>query len=298
MRITQNTVINSFLSGVQDLTAEQAKLYSQLTTGQKITTSSDDPSGASEVMALQSDQRNLEQYKANIQTASAISEVTYSKVSALSDLVIQAEEIATSADDLTESSEYTSYAIEVESLIESAIDLLNSKYNGNYIFGGTDIESAPVEIDGYDADGNITGVTYVGNDDAITVKISDGIAVSPYSTPEDTKKLVATINNLIQLREALSQKDPAAVATVNETLQSDGDEVIDQMSKSASVQARLEIVEDQISASSTAITNRVSSVADVDITSATVEYYELYTSFQAAMSAGSKMLSISLLDYI
>ena len=74
--------------------------------------------------------------------------------------------------------------VQVLELLEQLVQLANTKYNGQYLFGGNSTSSVPF-VAGYDSSGNITSVTYQGSQQSRTVEVAPGVSASAYINGED-----------------------------------------------------------------------------------------------------------------
>jgi flagellar hook-associated protein 3 FlgL len=297
MRITDYSLSQQLLYNVNNVQQGLAEAYQQISTGQKLTNPSDDPSTVSHVFGQESALRSNAQYLKNLARANSVSTITYSAVSGLKDIVVSAEQLGIKSGSITSAADFTTNANQVNNLIEQAVDLLNTKNNGQYVFSANATGTAPLTVT-RDANGKATAVAYAGSTSGSSFEVNDGVSLSPYSTPTQNQQLTSVINHLIALRDAMNNKDAAAVSTANTTLTSDEDVVLGQISAHAALQSRVELIQTQIKQSSTATDTEISALADADIAAATVRYNQMQNSYQAAISAGGKLMSTSLLNYI
>ena len=137
MRVTSNSFTNDLRANISKLAERQLRLQQQVSTGQRITSPSDDPNSMRRVLDLRHEQGQLDQYKDNIATLRENSNVVYSTVQGLKKLSDRASEIAVVADGIKGSSGLSAYAKEVNQLIEEAVRLSNAKHRDVYIFSGT-----------------------------------------------------------------------------------------------------------------------------------------------------------------
>ena len=68
-RINLQTFINTTLTNVQKSTSNMSRLQEQISTGKKVNRASDDPAAARKILSLRSEDLSLDQFTANIQTA-------------------------------------------------------------------------------------------------------------------------------------------------------------------------------------------------------------------------------------
>ena len=128
----------------------------------------------------------------------------------------------------------------------------------------------------------------------------DGAAVGTVITGRDVDPVAAqgVFANVNNLRDALRTGDRAAITKAAEALQGDYDRVVQSRGE---VGARVQAVEsraDRIDSENVATKALLSKLEDTDFTKAATEYSMLQTSLQAALQTTSKMLNLSLMDFI
>jgi flagellar hook-associated protein 3 FlgL len=297
MRVTQYGISEQFKNQVGSLLAKQQKYYNQVTTGQKLTVASDDPAAMARVMSMQTDLNAATQYGKNLSRAQEVSTVSYQNIDNLKDMVVRAQELATSTDDLTTDAEYSANTAELNQLIEQALQLGNAKYQGDYLFSGNATATTPF-VATRDSSGNVTGVTYAGSTSVSSFEIADGVQLSPYSSPTQNSQISSIIGTLVGLRDALAANDSTAVRAIQPQLLTDEDTVIAQLSDFAADQARIELTQKQHENYAASLGTQISGEVDVDAAQAIVQYNQSMNSYQAALSAGARMMQTSLLDYV
>jgi flagellar hook-associated protein 3 FlgL len=299
MRIPNLTLSDAIVSRLSKLNKRQAELNEQIGTGQRITRASEDPQAAARIMRLRSEKAASQQYVKNVDLAQGVSQATYAAMDAMRAISDRAGELASSAGgDTVSAEERAAYAAEVNEMIKAAIQTANLKYQGSYLFNGTNTESAtdPFTLVG-PADAP-TSVTRVVGDDGLSVQINDNLAVSPYLKEADNANLNVFINRLIALRDGMKNNSTSAIATARQNLLSSEDDLIGILATNASLQTRFDSVRTQTMARFTDLEGLISKDADVDVAHTMVELTRQQTAYQAAMQAGAQVLSMSLLDYL
>ena len=137
MRVAGTSYTDSMVAQMNLLAAPQYKLQQQAATGQRIQAPSDDPAGMQQALGLQAESSNVSQYAENIATLQARSNAGYAVLQQLQTISNRVSEIATQVDGTTADQAMQSYATEVTQLIQQAAQLVNTKDNGQYLFGGT-----------------------------------------------------------------------------------------------------------------------------------------------------------------
>jgi flagellar hook-associated protein 3 FlgL len=308
MRIATSTISESVLAQLQKLSTQQAKMQTQVSTGQKLTLPEDDPSAFGRVVALDTESRQLTQYQSNATRALEVSQATYSGLQSIKTISDRATEIATLGAGTSSSDSNTAYAEEVNQLIEQAVQQGNSKLGNDYIFAGTAVDSPPYAATRDATTGNITSVVYNGNTSQSTVQLSALSGVAPGSSSETNIGLAnrpspATddpgfINNLIALRDALTSGSSTAVTAAQKGLEGSENLLVNSLSEQGAVQLRIQVNQSQQTARATDLQKLVSDETDADMATSVTQLSQTSTAYQAALSSASKILQTSLLDYL
>ena len=179
-----NNVYNNISFALARQTNILAKLQEQASTGSRINRVSDDPSAAYQVLTLNTEKGSLENY-INIladmtNTLEDSSSVVQQMASAVSQVKVKVTQITSGIYDQT-SRDNTAAAI--NDSLEQLVQLANTKYNGQYLFGGSDTSTAPYVIER--TNGEITSVTYQGGSESRSVSVAPGISSSAYYVGEE-----------------------------------------------------------------------------------------------------------------
>lgn len=154
-----------------------ARLQEQASTGARINRVSDGPSSAYHILGLNSQERSLENYIDNLDDVIARFEMSttmvQSMVSELAETKIRLTQIING---IYGEEGRQRIAEGINDILEQVVVLANTKHNNQYLFGGSDTDSAPYAIER--ADGQITNITYQGSFDARTVEIAPAVQVN------------------------------------------------------------------------------------------------------------------------
>ena len=283
------------------LNRKQNQLNEQIATGQRITMASEDPQAASRVMRLRSEKMAAQQYAKNTNVALGISQATYAAVDRLRQLSDRAGELAAASNsDNVSPQERQAYAVEVDQLIQAAMEAGNTKFQGEYLFNGvntdTDLNGSPQPF--VLALGTPDSVTHQETTDGAEIQISDTLSIAPRLKEVDNQKISTFINNLVSLRDGLNTSSTSNITAARKALLASENEIVGVLANNASIQARLESVASQSASRFNDIEALISRDADVDQAQAMVNLTRQQTAYQAAMQAGAQVLKMSLLDYI
>ncbi len=124
-------------------------LQQQAATGQKLFLPSDSPAAAIRSMVNQSQLEYQDQYKVTINTDSGYLNASDQSLQTVSDLLNHTKALLLQGvGDTVTDTERSALADEVSSIIHGAVDAANTTYNGRYLFGGSQSDAVPFEIQG------------------------------------------------------------------------------------------------------------------------------------------------------
>jgi flagellar hook-associated protein 3 FlgL len=310
MRVTGNSFINGFVNQLNLLTARQAQLQNQATTGKRINAPEDDPTAIQRTLDLQGEKTSVTQYGKNISTLQDRATNSFSALKTLKTVSDRVGEIATLADGTKSPEDLQAYAVEVTQLIKQAVQTMNSQFGGQYAFGGTATGQPPFAMV-TDANGNVVSVTYQGNVSVAENEIAAGATVAvdvpgennsgtgPRGVVADSRSGADLFNHLISLQNHLLAGDANAISTTDRpALLKDEDNLLYHISNNGAVQSQLNAAADDVSARSLSLDQMISKESDADMTQTLVQLSQAQTSYQAALQSGSLILNTSLLDYL
>jgi flagellar hook-associated protein 3 FlgL len=309
-RVTSNTFPNSLNEQLGRLSLRQTLLNQEAATGQRIKNPEDDPAAVHRVMDLQRDAKALGQYQRNISQLKDQATVSYSAVNSLKSLLTRAQELATRGGGLNSQSDFKILAQEVNQLIKTGVQAVNTKFKGDYLFGGT-LSNQPPFVETDDAAGNVTAVTYAGNTSAPQNEIAEGVTTSasvlgantsgagPRGLVTDSRSGADLFNHLIALRDALNAGDTTAInTTVNPGLAADEENLLIHIGINGALQSQLDAAKSISDQDQLSLETAVSGEVDVDMAQTLLKLSQTQTAYQAALQSGGRILSQSLLDYL
>ena len=311
MRVTANTFPDSIVRQLQQLGSRQSSLQSQAATGQRISLPEDDPAAMHLVLGLQTDIRARTQYQENISNLKDRSTSAYSSIKGLKKILDRAQELAVLADGTKSPEELRAYGSELSELVKQGVQFANSKYNGEYLFSGTNSTTAPFTVATTGANGRVTGVTYQGNAAVREIEIGENSRVSdvmaganssgsgPAGLITDSASGADLFAHLVSLQENLFSGNTAAIKSTDlAALRKDEDNIITHIAGIGALQTRLETAASSEKAEVTNAEQSISNLAGADLASTLVRLNETQVAFQAALQSGAKLMGVSLMDYL
>lgn len=300
MRVATLSIYNSSQYQLAKTLSDYNQANSTVSTGKRIKTPSDDPVGYVQVMQLNSSLAQMEQLKRNITTG--LSWLTNSETAAdnVRKTILDAKQLALTMDnDTYNEDDRASAAVEVGQLLSTLIDFANTKVNGQYLFAGTKTDTLPYTLD--ETTDPMT-VVYSGNDSAFTIStgINSRVAVgTPGSTLfGDTESGNDIFSLLIRMQEDLAENNGEGLDGMIDELDAQYNKVVDAISVIGIKADRVETKESVISDLILSFTTAKSDLEDADLTAAATDLMAKKTAYQAALSATSAIMSLSLVDYM
>jgi len=313
MRVATNAYTDSMLNQFNNLASKQFTLQSEVSSGLSVQAPSDNPTAMQETLDLSAQQSANTQYASNISTLQSRSNVIDGVLQSLNTITSRAGEIATLAGGATNSqTDLNSYADEVNKMITQLVSAANTKdpATGQYLFSGT-ASNNPGVVTMTDSSGDVTGVQYKGNYEVNQVQIGENQTTSVdvpafNSSPSGARGLFLDaqsgadlFNHLISLRDNLQSGNVSAITQTDAgNIQKDENNIAYQVANNGVLQNQLTAASNLASSRSTTLNTAISNASSTDLVQTMVQLNQAQTAYQAALQSGSKIMSLSLLDYL
>lgn len=293
MRITHSMLAKTTLRNLNINTERLDRLQTQLTSGHRINTPSDDPIGAAAAVQFRATIDELDQYVKNVDSATSWLEATDSALDSVTSLLHRARELAVQgANGTLSSADRLAIANEVQQLLEQSVATGNATYAGQYVFGGHIVASAPFAL----VSGAPSTVTYNGNSGDIRRQL-DSLSTVIVNIPGDAA-LSGVFSALIGLKGDLESGSSSAVSSRIADLDSAIESVVSARSRVGARTNRLANQKERLESLKVNISDLLSKTQDVDMTEAITQFATQQNVYQAALAAGAKAIQPNLLDYL
>lgn len=297
MRVTNTIIYDTIKLRLGHITEELNKANTIVATGKRILKLSDDPVGLTQGLSVKSTVSSIEQMGRNITLGKSWLAASETAMSQVQDVITEAKVLCVQMANATVSAaERRSAAETVQNMLEEIVSLANTEVNGRYMFAGFETDTAPFSLE------SDNSVTYHGDNNAFTVKIgkdatvqvgSDGQAV--FGTLGQPDDIFRVFNDL---KTALESDDISGIQAGMSDLDSRFDHVASKISDIGSKMVRMDMRENILQDLNITNTERLSRIEDADITQAILDLSAKELAYQAALSSASKVLQMSLLDYM
>lgn len=182
MRVTQNTFISQVSRQASERNAEILRLQEQLTSGVRIQRPSDDPGVIGSLLANKSSVARMDVDLQNVASARTRLNQGHAQLLAGVELMRTARDLAI---DGAQSLERETIAQSIDSVLQQLVLVANSTDGGRPLFAGTATDGDAFEITGYDSDGRIATVEYVGVAQRQQTIVGPGLTVDVLYGGED-----------------------------------------------------------------------------------------------------------------
>ncbi|GJG86626.1 flagellar hook-associated protein 3 [Gemmatimonadetes bacterium T265] len=316
MRVTTAGQTQAIIARLLDTSSKLAEAQDQVTTGLKVSKMSDDPTSASLVVRDSAALRGIDQYTRNATTTGTALAAEDSVTQQLSDLLNRAKELGVGANSSTASaSARAASAAEVQQLLDQAVSLGNTKVGNTYLFGGTNndgrepfdaTQSNFVPTDPSTTPGGAPVPRYpqgqlsvdVGAGGQTVTGAHDGTTLFLDTTNGAPNSSKGVLPALQQLQQALAGSNTSAIAGALTAIDTASDTLQVHVGELGARQDQVDAVKTGLTALQTTLTQQKSDLSEVDTAQAYTEMVARQTAYQTAMLASSKVMGLSLTDYL
>ncbi len=264
----------------------------QLSTGKKINRPSDNPVVAMKGINYRRQENEAEQYLRNTGEARNWMDNSDAALDKATKAMQKLRELAVKASNGTnDKEEYASMKEEAKQLKEHLISLADTQVNGKYIFNGTDTTNSPFDKNG----------VFSPNTDPVNIPISAGSELQVNMDGEAVfgNGLFDKVDSFIQKLENSDMEN--IEETIGESiseLDSGVNQIIDARAGLGARMNRLELVENRLGDQKIMATKMMSDNEDVNFAEAITNLIKQESLHRAALSAGSRIIQPSLVDFL
>lgn len=305
MRISNALVTRNTIAGMMTNSAKLAESQQRVTSGLKVATMSDDPAAGAAIMQASGSLRAIAQYRSNVGQVGSELDVEDTALDQVGQLLMRAKELAVGQSGANASTASRQAAAqEVKELIAQAVQLGNTKLGDAYVFGGASAAAtAPFDITQTGQvpnyvtipSGQLAPVLPQG---ARAVEIAAGQTMAGAHDGDALFVQSGVFQSLQDLYAGLTADSPTAITASLTTLDGAFSAVQSFVGDVGARRNRVETVQAGLDAFETNLTTLKSDLSEVDMERAIAEMVSRQTAYQAAMLASSKVMGMSLTDYL
>ncbi len=175
-RISTAARYNLLTADIQRNEANFNRITQQLASGKKVASITDDPIAAVNIVNTNRQLGQIETFNQNVNMG-------MEELDNLDDLMTLAEGYLTQAWDKATQANSQTYGVpslkalktEIDELTKTMVDLANTEFNGNFVFGGANTQITPYTINEETGEIVYNGTTYDNSDYVRTTEVADGV---------------------------------------------------------------------------------------------------------------------------
>jgi flagellar hook-associated protein 3 FlgL len=294
MRVAQKSMYETTRYQLERITEDLTEANLTVTTGKRINHLKDDPVGVSQVLSLNSNLSNLDQLKRNTATGKTWLNAGETALSSVQDIIVESKSIAIAMRSATANSDTRSASAEqILGYVLQVEALANTLVQGQYIFSGTNTDTTPFSLDDQD---NPTTATYSGNSTAFAIKSGKDTTVE---VGHDGDALFSNLmSSMISLYQDLKNNNVPGLDTAMSNLDTDFDTINNAVSGIGAKGVRIETKEKIIADLKLSYSENKAEIEDTDIVDAITRLQATELAYQAALTSSSKLMKLSLADFL
>ena len=297
MQISTTLFYDMASKRMSTLTDRANVLQTQIATGKKVQSASEDAALAQQVAEFDRKDADTTVYQTNLNLAGSLLNQADGVLGNMSSQMQRAKELAIQAANGTQTSESRKQiGVELASIVDSLVSLANTKnLRGQPLFGTEEGKQAvmrdPVTGAFSFLDPKVSPVP-IGDGQTMqaTEKASNIFAVDPVSGAN-------TLAMLSALADTLAAGDPPS-GTALDDITTASDKIAYVQASVGARGARVELQQNQLTTASNDRAELRSSVEDVDVTTSIAELQKIMTVLSATQASFSKLSGLSLFDYL
>ncbi len=302
MRVTNQIITRNSQARLQSSLQGIDRLREDISSGVRLRTMSDDPRAGSEVVRIGSSMRAITQFRRNIDLGLARASAEEIVLDQLTNGLGRAIELGVAQSSATGNAQTRLMVkAEVDQLIKFAVDLGNTKLGDEYLMGGTRAGEQPLRVPPTPADG-FSALTQAGNpvdpSGAIELEIGDGTFVTPAHNATDVFLTTDALEALRALSTALGNNDVAGIQTATDRVSAASNQVQNLLGTLGARMNEMESARTNLDGMELTLKAFRADLRDTEIDKAMAELVGKQTLYQAAMSATSRILGLSLANYL
>lgn len=308
MRITDTYRIRTVIDNLNASRDRMNTLQQQLATAKKINLPSDDPIGTTKAMRLRTVLESNQQYDKNIGDGLGFLTATEDALNDFYEILLYVKDLALKgANDTT--SDREDLAKELDLILKNLLEVANTKFRGKYLFGGTETKSQPFTLDENVLNQNLDleVSSYRGNSNTYKRQINEHTAIDinlPGSKVFDMSSEggINIFQEIYDLRNNFKNNPLKLDREKMDQSLDNFDKSIDQLLNAfLNVGTRKQIStfnQTRFEYQNITLKERLSNIEDTDFGAAFVQFKSEENALNSALSAGARVISPSLLDFL
>lgn len=286
-------MVENAIRSMSDNLENLGKLQGKATSGKQFAKASDDPKAAHAALSLRTGLKTTQSYLEASQTADIRMSATEVAFAQIVDLATNTINTALAGVSDSQSTARPALAEQIDGFLTSAIEIGNTKHQGDYIFSGYKTTTQPFTF----VAGSPDTVTYGGDNGVIQRDLGGDQSITVNINGDTTFSALYTA--MIAARDALSADDVPALQTAIDNLNTALDTIKEQRSFNGARQRQVQTITTNLEQTELSIQGWLSNKENANLVEVISELRQQETIYQAALEVGNRTLAtLNLFDLL
>lgn len=303
MRVTNSLVTRSLSTRLLENQRLLAEAQERVATGKRVRKMSDDPTAGSAIMQAGGQLRAIEQYRRNVRAVGSRIDAEETALDQVTQLLTRAKELGVGQIGATANADTRRAAAqEVEQLLAQALQLGNQRFGDEYLFGGANAQGRlpfdPAQTGTAPRFVPLVAGVPAPPQGVRQVEVGAGQVISGPHDGETVFIDTGVFDALQDLADGLAADDTAVITGAMQDLEVAFGGVQTLVGEVGARQNQVETLNAQLDALEQNLEVYASDLSEVDMEKAITEMVARQTAYQAAMLASSRVMGLSLTEYL
>jgi flagellar hook-associated protein 3 FlgL len=291
MRVTEGTNYRNLLADIARGKERLQSAQMQISSGKRVSSPSDDPSAASDIVRLSSEKSETAQYQRNLSFARSKLEFTDTVLDSVERVAERVRTLAQLA--VSDNADSSMYRAEVDGLRDQLISSANATHAGRFIFGGSVTTEAPF------AKAGDSTVSYQGNDEEMTVQAGRARTLeTQIPGSEIFNGPVDIFETMSDLSAAMQSQDKDAIHALTLRIEQFAETVSVSRTRIGNYINNVTNLESEMTSARLARESDLTEAQAADLAEAITAFQMSENALQATMTIGARISQLNLMDYL
>jgi flagellar hook-associated protein 3 FlgL len=290
MRVTESMALRDFLRDLEGARAKMLHAQNQTSTGLNILRPSDSPRDMSDILQLEANKTESDQYVRNLEYGRSKLDFADTALASIQGMIERVRFLGLSS--IATGGAGQTYATEVAGLREQLLGTANSALQGRYVFGGSDGATLPFVEDSAGA------VTYQGASDDMEVQVGRNATLRVQLPGDQLFGGTDVFQAITDLIAALNSGNQSQIDAMLKPIEAAWEGVSLARTRVGNLVNVADSVSDEIDGMSLARAGNLSDIQSADLARTLTEFQSYENAVQATLAVGARISQLTLLDYI
>ena len=288
------------LARIQQSTSNLDRVSGQITSGFKADRFEDQADVSTQLFNLQELRNSNESFISGLKVADSRLRTMEDALNSMTDLLTEATRVATLGRNELSPDVRATIAPQAQGLADTFFQLLNTQFEGRYVFSGQGSETAPISasLSANPFPGDPPPTTYY-NGDAERAQVVTGPGTSQgYGVTGDNLGFARIKSGLEALIYGLQNDSLPDLDGAMDSIAQAQKDVSDMLGRIGGEMSGFELLTDRFDATNDFMTERIDELSKVDLAEASTRFAQEETALNASLSITSRILNLSLLNFL